>query len=210
MSGSGLERYMMQGLAFAIFVIGFMFYLFYLRSKYQKQSIDHVQCEFIREEGTGYFALLKVTEGFVQLPFRTEGNPQISTKDYRVADLATVLEDYPMGWIPRFLRTKIRKITFVEWCFEPLFSFKRPNDVTLSPILLGNIRSEKFSEIGARHAQEQTEREASGGGKMKVSNALIFCMVLVVVCIVGLAIFIYIKFGDIMPILGKIATALGV
>lgn len=182
----------------------FMIWMFQLRTKFQRQAIDHVQCKYITEHGTSYKKLLKVIDGFVTL----KGNEKkgVPDRDYPVAEIATYQIEYPEGWIPKFLKTTIKEAIYREDTCEPQYN---RGDPILSPEKLHNIRAEKFTEMGARHALEEAELEKKRKGTLN-PTILYILLIATVVIVAGIGIFIYLNISEIQEILGKIAQALGV
>lgn len=203
---SEIEGYMIQAITALAFCFGFLFYLFYLRSKYQRMSVDHVQCRFITPEGTGYTKLLRVDNGFVDLKYKDKKGKEKS-KVYRVGELATYMIDFPEGWVPRFLKTRIKEIIFDENCFEPLSNLN--GDPLLSPEILANVVNEKFTEVAVEHSREEAEREKKAK-KAMIPGSLYMLLILNMLLIVGGLALLYFKMSDWGDILQRIAAGLGV
>lgn len=196
------EQWMVQAITLLVCGFGIMFWLFAMRSKYQKQALDHLWCLFIKPEGPGEFKLLKEVDGFVTLPGKKGGKE----KQYPVGEVATISLDYPMGWVPRFLKVKIRAMIYDEKCWEPVYT---RGDPLLSPSLLRNIRMEKFTQLGAEQSQREVEEKKKEKQKLNPSTVYLL-LITVLVAVVGVAVFILWKFGAIEEMIEKIMQAYGV
>jgi len=200
-----LPIWAIQTITGGICAFGFMMYFFHLRSKFQKQAQDHVLCEFITEEGTSHKELLEVVDGFVHL----KGNEKKKKKgkDYPTGGNATYLTDYPEGiWVPKFLKTPMKKMLFDEMSWEPVFN---RGDRLLSPEILHSIRTEKFTEMGARHALEEAAMDKKRAGGL--NPTLLYVMLgLVAAAVGGVGYLTFSRLLEMQDVLNKLAQALGV
>lgn len=198
------EIYMMQALVVCIFAFIVIIYLFRMKRKFQKQAIDHVQCRMITEEGTAYSVLRPVENGFVE--FKPDKKHK-KGKTYPVKDIATHLVDYPEGWIPGCLKTKIKEAIYWEWNWEPISN--RSNEPILPPGELYNIKNERFTDVGVAHARDEAELQEKIGQKpnfgiLYLLGGIACCGVLVV------GIYLYMNLPTIVETLERITQALGV
>ena len=201
------ERYMIQALVLMGFALSMVIYMFYLRQKYQKQSVKHVQVKFITEHSTCYKKLLEVVDGFITLPGSEKKG--IPSRDYPVGGDTFWQIEYPEGWIPAFLRTTIREMLYRLDTCEPIYN---RGDPILSPELLHSVRREKFSEMGARKAFEEAEE---GSKKKKREGALNPTMVYLmlgatVIGVLVIGVFLYYNLPEIKELLKDTMQALGV
>lgn len=196
---------MIQALTGGACAFGIMMYFFHLRSKFQKQARNHVLCEFITQEGTSHKDLLEVVDGLVHL----KGNKKKNKKgrDYPTGGNATYLTDYPEGiWVPAFLKTPVRKMIFDEMSWEPVFN---RGDPLLSPANLHSIRTEKYTEMGARHSMEEAQLEKKKAGIL--NTTLLYMMLGGILAAVGAVGYIaFSRFQEMMEMLDKLSKALGV
>lgn len=200
-----LEGYLVQGVTVLVFAFGMIIWLFRLKAKYQKQALDHVLVEFVREEGTSHKELIEVKDGYVTLKGSKKKDKQ--DKDYPVGSDATYQTEYPEGpWVPRFLKTTIRKMIFREDCWEPLYN--RGNRL-LSPAVLHNIRKEKFTEVGAQHSLLEAEAQSKLKGRLNPSTVYILLWVALFL-IVAVGGFMYFQTAVLIDMIEKITYALGV
>ncbi len=203
------ELYMMQALVVCFFAFVVVIYLFRLKAKYQKQAIDHVNCRFITEEGTGYSRLMPVEQGFVEMPPNEKKGKK--GKTYHITDLGTYLSDYPEGWVPKFLQTKIKECIFDEASWEPRTHDSLKGDSELSPGKLYNIRNERFTEMGVALAQREAEMQKSLEQLQKFKMGNLYVVSIITICaVVGLGVYIYITLKDMMAILTLLRQAAGV
>lgn len=197
--------WVIQLLTAGVCAFGIMMYFFHLRTKFQKQAQNHVLCEFITEEGTSYKKLLEVKDGFVHL----KGNEKkkIPDKNYPTAGNASYLTDYPEGiWVPKFLKTPVKKMLFDEASWEPIYN---RGDPLLNPAKLYNIRSEKFTEMGAKHALLESEKALKKAGAL--NPTIVYILIgLVLAAVGGLGWFLITRLSEIEETLNKLAQALGV
>ena len=202
------EGYLVQALVACLCIIGSMFYMFTMKRKYQKLAIHHVQCRMITDEGTGYSVLKPVVKGFVE--FEPDKKAKRKGRLYPVADIATHLVDYPEGWCPSFIKTKIKEAVYFESDYEPI-SNRGANPIH-NPDLLYNIRNERFTDVGVAHAQAEAEMQEKLGGKASLSMPKGSTLFVVVSCFVsiGIGIYLYMSLPEILDTINRIALALGV
>jgi len=200
-----ISGWLIQVLTGGACAFGMIMYFFHLRSKYQKQAVDHVLCEFITEEGTSHSDLLPVVHGFVTI--KANEKKKKPAKDYPVAGDASYLTEYPEGiFIPRFLKTPVRKMLFDEASWEPIFN---RGDPLLSPAKLHNIRTERFTEMGARHALEEADKIQKKAGAL--NPTIVYVMLgMVVAAVGGIGYYTIIQIQDMQESLNKLMQALGV
>jgi len=181
-----------------------LIWMFHLRSKYQKQSIDNVQCKYITEQGTSYKKLLPVIKGFVQLHPKNAPKGKRG-KSFPVSDIATYQIEYPEGWIPRWLKTTIKEAIYREDTWEPIYNRGNP---LLDPEMLYNVINERFTEVGLSHSQSEAELTKRVRERLNPST-----MYIILACIglasVGTLILMLMKFNEIIPMLEKMAQGLG-
>lgn len=198
------EVYMMQALVVFLFAFIVIIYLFRMKRKFQKQAIDHVQCRMITEEGTAYSVLKKVENGMIDFD---PDKAHKKGRSYPVKDIATHLVDYPEGWIPGFLKTKVKEAIFWEWSWEPISN--RSNELLLPPGELYNIKNERFTDVGVAHARDEAELQEKISQKPSFTGlyllAGIACLATLVV-----GIYLYMNLPAIKEILEKVSQALGV
>lgn len=198
------EGWVIQVMTAMLCGFGIMIWLFMLRFKYQKQAMNHVYVEFIREEGTSYKKLLEQKEGYVTLPGnKKKGVPE---KDYAVSSDATYKGVYPEGWCPKFLQTPVEKMLFREDTWEPVYN---RGDPLKSPALIRNLRREKFTQIGTEQAQEEAMQLKADKAKLKPS--LVYLLSFLTLGAIGaVGILLYIQMTGMANIVEKISQGLGI
>lgn len=121
----------------------------YLRNRQEKIATTHIRVELIKKSGQSEFSLIKEDTGFIDLS--EAGAPSGKKyKSFPIADIAMTEVPYPEGW-PPFLRTRIKKVIFHEGSWEPVSN--RGEDPVFSPVLLANMRKEKFTELSVKYSE---------------------------------------------------------
>jgi len=191
---SGLETKLLQFfvILMALFVV--MGWFIFQKIRNQKAVVGKVLCEFITEEGNSFTRLLPEDEnGLITLPAKGDA-PE---RKYAVSRLSTFTSDYPAGkW--SFVQAKVRKALLDMNSFEPLSN--RSHELVLNPVRLANIVNQAYSSVGV----EQSEKEQGHAPKGKAGGNTVLYIILGVigVAVIGLAIFVFTKWGSISAALG--------
>jgi len=158
---SDLELWLIR-FAYIAFILFFIIgWLFYLRSHYAKAVVGKVYCEFITKEGNGYARLLPIENGVIKV----EPTKKKPGKVYFLRDVATYNVDFPP--VPRIfsiIQTKAKKCIIDEECAEVISN--RSGKMALSPVLLYNLISERFTQ----QSMEASMRADKGEVPKKVSR----------------------------------------
>jgi hypothetical protein len=198
---SQMDLNLINALVVCVFIFIGFFIMWSLKSKYQKQSVDHILGEFITREGTGYTKLLRAEGGIVHLePDEKKG---IKGKTFPVAEKASFLVDFPEGpWCPRFLKCKIKKVVFREFDVEPVSNLY-DLELVMKPELLYNIDREKVTEVGMKIAQE-TGKETGllPEKKSKLSNNMKFILLILGIAAAGGIIYLFATVMQLKSVLG--------
>lgn len=157
-----------------------MMWVFYMKSKFAKEVVGAVYCEFIPKAGKAYRKLCKIERGTIDLrPRGREG------RTFPVSRLATYQDDYPAGFPIPWARATADKAIFYEDTLEPLS--RRSETPLASPAMLFNIKNEKFSELAA--AASEALMEAENRAKKALNPGAVY--VLLVMVLVGVAVAAY-------------------
>ncbi len=193
--------YLIDALIIACFAIGFMAWLFGLKRKYQIEARDKVRCEFRTPEGNSWKVNLPVTDGFVEL-LPKHGKHQ--AKSFVINDESCYTTEYPEGWCPSYLQTKMRKANIRTDLMEPYSRLAYTPIMT--PEMLYDVRNQAFGEVAVVHSKIESELgtkvlKAQSASSTKLMWVFIF---LLVVGVAGLGYYLYTNLDAL-----KAATGIG-
>lgn len=172
---------------FGLAIIAFI-YIFYLRGKYIKQSLNNLLAFIVPKAGKGHFELLPIQGDSITLPPTRDKRGHT----YTMSDISRVPVAFPINR-PKFLQTTIDMAVFDAESWEPMTN--RLGLLQLSPQRLYNLVNERFTNIGVEQALEEQEGRGKAPAKkgIKWSTVLIIFLVL---GIIGMGVFLYSTFNE--------------